>query len=106
MKFLFSYSFCATSTTIVSGAVAERVFLDTYMVYSMIMSGLIYPIEAGWVWGGGWLQKLGYHDYSGSGAVHLLGGTVSFWGAYLAGPRLGVFGRDIKKDFAKNNKNN
>lgn len=81
----------ATSSTIVSGAVAERMYLDTFILYSVIMTGFINPIAAGWLWGGGWLSVLGFHDYSGSGLVHLIGGTAAFWATVLLGPRIGRF---------------
>ena len=91
ITFLYYYSFCAASTTIVSGAVAERMYIDTYLVYSVIMSGVVNPIAAGWAWGGGWLSLIGFHDYAGSGVVHLIGGTAAFWGTLLCGPRIGRF---------------
>ncbi|CDW76015.1 ammonium transporter [Stylonychia lemnae] len=99
MEFLFDYSFCSTSTTIVSGSMAERIYVDAYIVFSIIMTGFIYPICAGWAWGGGWLQQLGYHDYSGSGIVHLVGGVAGLCGTFLVGPRIGIFDKklDIKK---------
>lgn len=67
-------------------------YIDTYLVYSVIMTGFLNPIAAGWAWGGGWLHKLGFHDFSGSGLVHLIGGTAAIWGTYICGPRLGRFG--------------
>ena len=95
MEFLFDYSFCSTSTTIVSGAMAERIYVDAYIVFSMIMTGFIYPVCAGWAWGGGWLQYLGYHDFSGSGIVHLVGGVAGLIGTYLVGPRIGIFDKQL-----------
>lgn len=92
MDFLIAYAFCATSTTIVSGAMAERIYVDAYIAYSLLMTGFIYPVSAGWVWGGGWLQKLGYLDYSGCGPVHLIGGVAGFIGTIICGPRLGMLG--------------
>jgi Amt family ammonium transporter len=91
LELIFYFGFCGTSTTIVSGALAERVHVDTYIFYSVIMTGFISPIALGWAWGGGWLQDLGFHDFCGSGVVHLVGGTACFWGTYLLGPRLGRF---------------
>jgi Amt family ammonium transporter len=70
LKLIFYFGFCGTSTTIVSGAVAERMYSDTYLVYAVIMTGFISPIAAGWAWGGGWLQVLGFQDFCGSGVVH------------------------------------
>lgn len=90
---IFQFAFCATSSTIISGAVAERIYVDTYFIYSIIVNSLIYPIAAGWGWGGGWLNTLGYKDFSGSGLVHLLGGTSAMWATYILGPRLGVYSK-------------
>jgi Amt family ammonium transporter len=90
LRWVFEVSFCATATTIVSGAIAERAYVDTYIVYSMLMSGVIYPVASGWAWGGGWLQKLGYHDFSGSGVVHIIGGVAGLAGTMVIGPRLGT----------------
>lgn len=93
LRCIFNFSFCCTSSTIISGALAERIYLDTYFVYSILVTGFIFPIAAGWGWGGGWLHTIGFMDFSGSGLVHLLGGTSAFWGTYMLGPRLGVFGK-------------
>lgn len=90
---VFSFAFCASCTTLVSGSLAERTYMDTYVIYSMIMTGFIYPISAGWAWGGGWLSLIGFHDYAGSGIVHLIGGAAGFWGTFILGPRIGLFGR-------------
>ncbi|XP_069694862.1 putative ammonium transporter 1 [Periplaneta americana] len=88
----FHCVFAATAATLVSGAVAERCNYIAYITYSAVISGLIYPPTTHWVWSEeGWLQKLGYRDYSGCGPVHLLGGVCSFWGAFLLGPRIGRF---------------
>ncbi|XP_069694958.1 putative ammonium transporter 1 isoform X3 [Periplaneta americana] len=88
----FHCVFAATAATLVSGAVAERCNYIAYITYSAVISGLIYPPATHWVWTEeGWLQKLGYQDYSGCGPVHLLGGVCSFWGAFLLGPRIGRF---------------
>ena len=95
LKFLFQYSFCSTSTTIVSGALAERTYLDTYLIYSVLITGFIYPIASGWAWGGGWLFSLGYHDFSGSGIVHILGGVGGLCGTIILGPRLGMYGKKV-----------
>ena len=98
INFLFSYSFCATSTTIVSGALAERVHIGAYIGYSLIMTTFIYPIGAGWAWGGGWLQNIGFLDFSGSGVVHLVGGVSGLVGTWICGPRLGIMGKHMKRD--------
>ncbi len=93
-NFIFNLVFCATTATIVSGAMAERTKFLSYCVYSAIISALIYPIEAHWIWGGGWLAELGFHDFAGSCAIHMVGGIAAFVGAKMVGPRIGKFERD------------
>ena len=93
-NFIFNLVFCATTATIVSGAMAERTKFLSYCVYSAVISALIYPIEAHWIWGGGWLAKLGFHDFAGSCAIHMVGGIAAFIGAKMVGPRIGKFERD------------
>ena len=99
---VFNTMFCATSATIVSGAMAERTKFKTYVIYSIIISALIYPIEGHWIWGGGWLSKLtilgwtGFRDYAGSTAVHMTGGVCALIGAAMLGPRIGKYGKDGK----------
>src|SRR5574344_925389 len=99
---VFNTMFCATSATIVSGAMAERTKFKSYIVYSIVISALIYPIEGHWIWGGGWLSKLsilgwtGFHDYAGSTAVHMTGGVCALIGAAMLGPRIGKYGKDGK----------
>ena len=97
-NFVFNLVFCATTATIVSGAMAERTKFLSYCIYSAVISALIYPIEAHWIWGGGWLAQLGFHDFAGSCAIHMVGGISALIGAKLLGPRLGKFvkGRDGK----------
>ena len=90
-NFVFNLVFCATTATIVSGAMAERTRFLSYCVYSGIISGLIYPIEAHWTWGGGWLAQKGFHDFAGSNCIHMVGGICAFVGAYMVGPRIGKF---------------
>ncbi|HRU96444.1 MAG TPA: ammonium transporter [Ruminococcus sp.] len=90
-QFIFNLVFCATTSTIVSGAMAERTKFLSYCVYSGIISALIYPIEAHWIWGGGWLAQLGFHDLSGSCAIHMVGGVCALIGAIFVGPRIGKF---------------
>mmetsp|Transcript_8387 Transcript_8387/g.7770 ORF Transcript_8387/g.7770 Transcript_8387/m.7770 type:complete len:102 (+) Transcript_8387:266-571(+) len=85
VHWIFQFSFCVNSMTIVSGSLSERTFLDAYVVYSLIMTGFIYPISAGWAWGGGWLESMHYHDFAGSGVVHLVGGVGGFCGAVNLG---------------------
>ena len=92
--FVFNLVFCATTATIVSGAMAERTKFSAYCVYSGVISLLIYPIEAHWIWGGGWLAKLGFHDYAGSCAIHMVGGIAALIGAAVLGPRIGKYVRD------------
>ncbi len=93
-NFVFNLVFCATTATIVSGAMAERTRFLSYCVYSAVISALIYPIEAHWIWGGGWLAELGFHDFAGSCAIHMVGGIAAFVGAKMVGPRIGKFERD------------
>ena len=93
-NFVFNLVFCATTATIVSGAMAERTKFLSYCVYSAIISALIYPIEAHWIWGGGWLANLGFHDYAGSCAIHMVGGICALIGAAFLGPRIGKFKKD------------
>ncbi|RKI90858.1 ammonium transporter [Parablautia intestinalis] len=93
-NFVFNLVFCATTATIVSGAMAERTKFLSYCVYSAIISALIYPIEAHWIWGGGWLAQMGFHDFAGSCAIHMVGGISALIGAKLLGPRIGKFVTD------------
>ena len=99
--FVFNLVFCATAATIVSGAMAERTKFSAYCIYSAVISAVVYPIEAGWVWNSqGWLYKLGFIDYAGSAAIHMVGGTAALIGAIFLGPRIGkyVTGKDGKKE--------
>ena len=93
-NFVFNLVFCATTATIVSGAMAERTKFLSYCIYSAVISALIYPIEAHWIWGGGWLSQLGFHDFAGSCAIHMVGGISALIGAKLLGPRIGKFTTD------------
>ena len=90
-NFVFNLVFCATAATIVSGAMAERTKFLSYCVYSGVISALVYPIEAHWIWGGGWLAQLGFHDFAGSCAIHMVGGIAALVGAKILGPRIGKF---------------
>ncbi len=93
-QFVFQLVFCATASTIVSGAMAERTKFSSYCIYSAIISAVVYPIEAGWVWGAsgeGWLQKLGYVDFAGSTVIHMVGGTAALIGAIVLGARIGKY---------------
>ena len=93
-NFVFNLVFCATTATIVSGAMAERTKFLSYCIYSAVISALIYPIEAHWIWGGGWLSRLGFHDFAGSCAIHMVGGISALIGAALLGPRIGKYTKD------------
>ncbi len=93
-NFVFNLVFCATTATIVSGAMAERTKFLSYCIYSAVISALIYPIEAHWIWGGGWLSQLGFHDFAGSCAIHMVGGISALIGAALLGPRIGKYKKD------------
>ena len=102
-NFVFNLVFCATTATIVSGAMAERTKFLSYCVYSAVISALIYPIEAHWIWGGGWLSQLGFHDFAGSCAIHMVGGISALIGAKILGPRIGKFTRDKRGKVTKVN---
>jgi len=102
-NFVFNLVFCATTATIVSGAMAERTKFLSYCVYSAVISALVYPIEAHWIWGGGWLSQLGFHDFAGSCAIHMVGGISAIIGAKILGPRIGKFNRDEKGKVTKVN---
>ena len=102
-SFVFNLVFCATTATIVSGAMAERTKFLSYCIYSAVISALIYPIEAHWIWGGGWLAQLGFHDFAGSCAIHMVGGISALIGAKILGPRIGKFNRDASGKVTKVN---
>lgn len=91
---IFHTVFCATSATIVSGAMAERTKFSSYLVYSACISVFIYPITGHWIWGGGWLTSIGFHDFAGSTAVHMVGGVCALVGAKIVGPRIGKYNQD------------
>lgn len=92
--FFFQLMFCATTASIVSGTLAERVKLWPFMIFTVILTGLIYPIEASWEWGGGWLDAMGFADFAGSTLVHATGGFAALAGAIILGPRLGRYNKD------------
>ncbi|WP_374047153.1 ammonium transporter [uncultured Phascolarctobacterium sp.] len=92
--FIFQTVFCATAATIVSGAMAERTKFSVYCMYSILISAVIYPISGHWIWGGGWLAEMGFHDFAGSTAVHMVGGVAALVGAKLLGPRIGKYNAD------------
>ncbi len=93
---IFQTVFCATAATIVSGSMAERTNFKAYCIYSAAVSLIVYPISGHWIWGGGWLSQLGFHDFAGSTCVHMVGGLVACLGAALLGPRIGKYGKDGK----------
>ena len=93
---VFQTVFCATSATIVSGAMAERTRFSAYCIYSAAISLFIYPVSGHWIWGSGWLAELGFHDFAGSTCVHMVGGVCALIGAKLLGPRIGKYGADGK----------
>ena len=95
-EFVFNLVFCATTATIVSGAMAERTKFISYCIYSGVISLVIYPIEAHWIWGGGWLAQMGFVDFAGSCAIHMVGGISALIGAAFLGARIGKFGKDGK----------
>jgi Amt family ammonium transporter len=92
--FFFQLMFCAATASIVSGTLAERIKLWPFLIFTAILTGFIYPIEASWQWGGGWLSKTGFSDFAGSTLVHATGGFAALAGAIILGPRLGKFGKD------------
>lgn len=102
-NFVFNLVFCATTATIVSGAMAERTKFLSYCIYSVVISGLIYPIEAHWTWGGGWLSQIGFHDFAGSNCIHMVGGISALIGAAILGPRIGKFSKDKSGKITKVN---
>ena len=102
-NFVFNLVFCATTATIVSGAMAERTRFLSYCIYSGVISALIYPIEAHWIWGGGWLAQMGFHDFAGSCAIHMVGGISALIGAKILGPRIGKFTKDKSGKITKVN---
>ena len=102
-NFVFNLVFCAITATIVSGAMAERTKFLSYCIYSAVISAFIYPVEAHWIWGGGWLAQMGFHDFAGSCAIHMVGGISALIGAKMLGPRIGKFTKDKKGNITKVN---
>ncbi|MCR5673020.1 MAG: ammonium transporter [Lachnospiraceae bacterium] len=102
-SFVFNLVFCATTATIVSGSMAERTKFSSYCIYSAVISAVIYPIEAHWTWGGGFLADWGFHDYAGSNCIHMVGGICALIGAWMLGPRIGKFVKDKEGKVVKVN---
>ena len=102
-NFVFNLVFCATAATIVSGAMAERTKFLSYCIYSFMISFIVYPIEAHWVWGGGWLSQIGFIDFAGSAAIHSVGGVTALIGAIMVGPRIGKYERNAEGKVVKVN---
>ena len=102
-NFVFNLVFCATTATIVSGSMAERTKFISYCVYSAVISAIIYPVEAHWTWGGGWLAQIGFHDFAGSNCIHMVGGISALIGAAFLGARIGKFERDSSGKVVKVN---
>jgi len=92
----FQTVFCATAATIVSGAMAERTEFKSYLIFTIVVSVLIYPVSGHWTWGGGWLSQMGFHDFAGSSIVHSVGGWIGLAGAAVIGPRIGKYTKDGK----------
>ena len=93
---IFQTVFCATSATIVSGAMAERTKFSSYCIYSFLISLIVYPVSGHWIWGGGFISQMGFHDFAGSCAVHMVGGVAALIGAIVLGPRIGKYSKDGK----------
>ena len=100
---IFQTVFCATSATIVSGAMAERTKLLSYCIYSLMISLVVYPVSGHWIWGGGFISQMGFHDFAGSCAIHMVGGISALIGAAMLGPRIGKFSKDKSGKITKVN---
>jgi ammonia channel protein AmtB len=101
LDWFYKYSLCSASTTVVSGSLAERTFVDTYIIYAVLMTSVIYPIASCWIIGDGWLFKLGFHDAAGAGYIHMLGGVCGLVGTSLLGPRTGIFDKTTVNKLVK-----
>mmetsp|Transcript_2021 Transcript_2021/g.3009 ORF Transcript_2021/g.3009 Transcript_2021/m.3009 type:complete len:168 (+) Transcript_2021:502-1005(+) len=95
LDWFYKYSLCSASATIVSGSLAERTYVDTYILFSILMTSVIYPIGSSWVLGGGWLDEIGFHDAAGAGYIHMLGGICGLVGTTLMGPRTNIFSKSL-----------
>lgn len=101
LDWFYKFSLCTTSSTLVAGSLAERTYVDTYIVFSALMTAIIYPISSSWVIGNGWLYNLGFHDASGAGYIHMLGGVAGLVGTVILGPRVGVFDQSLTSKLVK-----
>ena len=102
--FVFYLALCVMMSTIATGSIAERTHTDTYLFFSFVTSGFIYPLGLAWVWNDGWLQNIGFKDYGGASIVHLMGGVAGFVGTYLIGPRIGYYKPDTKMAYVHDDK--
>ena len=101
LDWFYKYSLCSASTTVVSGSLAERTFVDTYIIYAILMTTIIYPIASSWIIGEGWLHSIGFHDAAGAGYIHMLGGVCGLVGTSLLGPRSGIFDKTTVNKLVK-----
>lgn len=101
LDWFYKYSLCSASTTVVSGSLAERTFVDTYIIYAVLMTSVIYPIASGWIIGDGWLSRIGFHDAAGAGYIHMLGGICGLVGTSMLGPRSGIFDKSTVNKLVK-----
>jgi len=101
LDWFYKYSLCSASTTVVSGSLAERTFVDTYIIYAVLMTTIIYPIASSWIVGDGWLHNIGFHDAAGAGYIHMLGGVCGLVGTSLLGPRSGIFDKTTVNKLVK-----
>lgn len=91
IKWIIQYAICSNIPTIVAGSLAERTNVDTHLIFTLLMIGLVFPVVTAWTWGGGWLNRIGFKDFAGAGTVHLLGGVSGLVGTLILGPRKQVF---------------
>jgi len=99
IKFIFYFSLCVKMAVIATGSIAERTDISTYVFFSLINSGFIFPVGLAWCWNDGWLQNIGFIDVGGAGIVHVMGGIAGFFGTLLIGPRIGLYSREKRLDY-------